>query len=35
MILTDKMRMSESSKNTAQVNLILNQCLQTKEFETV
>jgi len=38
MVLGDKMRMSESSQNnTARlwVNLILNQCLQKKAFETV
>ena len=38
MVLADKMRMSESSQNTAArlwVNLILDQCLQNKEFETV
>jgi len=38
MVLADKMRMSESSQNTTArlwVNLILDQCLQNKEFETV
>jgi len=35
-VLTDKMRMSESSQNSAaRVNLILDQCLQNKAFETV
>ena len=38
MVLADKMRMSESSQNTTArlwVNLILDQCLQNKEFEKV
>jgi len=35
MVLVDKMRMSESSQNgAARVNLILDQCLQNKAFET-
>jgi len=36
MVLADKMRMSESSQNSAAhlwVNLILDQCLQNKAFE--
>jgi len=36
MVLADKMRMSESSQNSAaRVNLILDQCLQNKASETV
>jgi len=36
MVLADKMRMSESSQNSAaRVNLILVQYLQNKAFETV
>jgi len=38
MVLADKMRMSESSQNSAArlwVNLILDQCLQNKAFETI
>jgi len=36
MVLADKMRMSESSQNSAaRVNQILDQCLQNKAFETV
>jgi len=38
MVLADKMRISESSQNSATriwVNLILDQCLQNKAFETV
>ena len=38
MILADKMRMSESSQNSAAclfANLFLDQCLQNKAFETV
>jgi len=37
MVLVDKMRMSESSQNSAArlwVNLILGQCLQNKDLET-
>jgi len=38
MVLADTMRISESSQNSAAriwVNLILDQCLQKKAFETV
>jgi len=38
MVLADKMRMSESSQNSAArlwANLILIQCVQNKSFETV
>jgi len=38
MVSADKMRISESSQNSAAriwVNLILDQCLQNKAFETV
>jgi len=38
MVLDDKMRMIESSQNSATrlwVNLILHQCLQNKAFEKV
>ena len=36
MVLANKIRMSESSNNsTTQINLILDQCLQNKEFEMV
>ena len=35
-VLANKIRMSESSNNsTTQINLILDQCLQNKEFKTV
>jgi len=38
MVWADKMRMRESSQNSAArllVNLILDQCLQNKAFDTV
>jgi len=36
MVFADKMRMSESSQNSAaRVNLVLDQCLHNKAFEMV
>jgi len=36
MVMADKMRVSESSQNSAtRGNLLLDQCLQNKAFETV